>query len=197
MRAVMVLSGAILCGLVTIGCSGKDGTASFGSDTGTVPSGDDTDPAATGETDDITGIGEVYPDDDPLFAVEINGDLWEVDPTESDSLGYFTPNTLYAQLGTGSGTSQTVSIQIDGDLEIPGTYNVTYMSYTFQVAQDPPTVGDVYDPEGFTVTALGYAETGNADATHIYAVSSGETTLSDGRLITELQVTAYPNIYAR
>ena len=197
MRAVMVSCSVALTGLATIGCSGKDGTASFGSDTGTVTGEiDDTGPGGD-DGGGVTGIGEVYPDDDPLFSILISGETWELDPVVEGNLGYFTGNTLYAQLSTGTGTSQTVSIQIDGDLMVPGTYPVTYMSYTFQVAQDPPTVGDVVDPEGFMVTCLGFAETGNADATHIYAVSSGEATLSDGKVMSALETIAYPNFFAR
>lgn len=174
--------------LVLPGCDPKDaGDVDFGDDTAAdTASGD----GGTGPS----GEGEVFEDDDPFFAMLVDGSSWSVDPTDEGNLGYFTASSVFASEG-GSSSAQTVTIQIDGDLQVPGTYAVTYMSYTQQVAQDTPTVYEVDNPEGFTIAVLGYAETGYDEQKYVYAESSGVAILSDGSEVSDVQITNYPYIF--
>ncbi len=188
MRPLLLLLAAPLP--LLLGCDGKDaGAVRFGGDTAI-----DTGAAGTGGTGGTGGSGQVFPDDDPSFTVLIDGSAWSVDPSDDGNLGYFTTSAFFASAGEGS-SAQTVSIQVDGDLQVPGTYAVTYASYTQQVAQDTPTVYEVDDPEGFTITVLGYAETGYDERKYIYAESGGSAILSDGSELSEVQVTSYPYIF--
>lgn len=188
MRPLLLLLAAPLP--LLLGCDGKDaGSVRFGGDTA-VDTGD-----GGGEGTGATGgSGQVFPDDDPFFAMLIDGSAWSVDPSGDGNLGYFTSGAVFASAGDGS-SAQTVSIQVDGDLQVPGTYAVTYMSYTQQVAQDTPTVYEVDAPPGFAITVLGYAETGYDERQYVYAESDGSAVLSDGSEVSEVQITNYPYIF--
>ncbi len=180
-------------GLALTACSGdKDGAVSFddtgsgsdgGSDDGSDGGGQDTGPS---------GEGQVFDSTDSEISASIDGDGWGVSLDEEGAIGYFTTSNLYASTPSSGGTAQTFSIAIDGDLKVPGTYAITFISYTLQVAQDTPTVYEVENPPDFFLTVLGFAEEGYEDSKYMFAESSGTASLEGGVEVEEIEIEAWP-----
>jgi hypothetical protein len=164
-------------GLALTACSGdKDGAVSF----------DDTGSGSDGGSDDG------FDSTDSEISASIDGDGWGVSLDEEGAIGYFTTSNIYASTPSSGGTAQTFSIAIDGDLKVPGTYAITFISYTLQVAQDTPTVYEVENPPDFFLTVLGFAEEGYEDSKYMFAESSGTASLEGGVEVEEIEIEAWP-----
>ena len=136
---------------------------------------------------------EVFPDADPELSVQIDGSGWGCEPEDGGDLGYFTGTIIYCQKETGGSTYETVTLTLDGDLEVFGRYPALTFSYTLQVAQDTPTIYDSADPGDLVVQVLGYGETGFDDAETLFAESEGTGVFENGMSFSDLVLEGWPS----
>ncbi|MCB9743000.1 MAG: hypothetical protein H6741_02655 [Alphaproteobacteria bacterium] len=155
---------------MALACGSKDADDTGASNDDTQP-GDDT--AVSGDDSDNgdTSFGEVFERGDPSYTVNFNGSLW------SSSTGYYLGNTSSFINATGgdSSRSQTVTIEVDGNVRYADTYPVKSITYAEGPAQGSVDVNySVTNPSGVTFTVQGFAE-----ETYLFGELNGTATLTD------------------
>lgn len=127
------------------------------------------DPTDDSQSPEDTSYGEVFDRQDAAFTVQFNGSTWTADE------GYWLGNTtsyLNATKSDGS-RSQTVTVEVDGNVRYAGTYPISLIRYAEGPAQGSVDVNwEVRDPAGVSLVVLGFAET-----TYIHAEQEGTATL--------------------
>lgn len=160
---------AALCVPLALACGrGKD----EGTDDSTPPTDDSTadDSTADDSTPEDTSYGEVFERQDAAFTVDFNGSTW------SSEEGYWLGNTtsyLNATKSDGS-RSQTVTVEIEGNIRYAGEYPIALIRYAEGPAQGSVDVNwEVSDPPGVTLVVEGFA-----DSTFLHAHQEGTATLT-------------------
>ncbi len=122
------------------------------------PSNDKDDNPLIDTDDDDGGDDSVYTEQD--FTLGNPSCSANVDGSWSTSEGYWTSSIIYAQKDTGTSSSETFSIQVDGDLSVGGIYVVESINFTEQEAQDTPVKYEATyeEVEGVTFTVQGFAD---------------------------------------
>lgn len=167
-----------------LACAGPKDTTDNAADDSSPTSDDSTsdDSTADDSSGDDTSLGEEFERTDPLFTVQFAGSTW------SSATGYYTGGqggSFINATGGDSSRSQTVTIQVDGNLRYAGEYAVGSIHYTEGPAQAGVDVDYGNDnPVGVTFVVEGFAEerylfghmTGNATLTDSFSGGTAEWT---------------------
>ncbi|MCB9758707.1 MAG: hypothetical protein H6739_02610 [Alphaproteobacteria bacterium] len=178
----VVLAGILGLSLACAGGKDEADDSNVTDDTGT--SGDDTQESDPGDT----SYGEVFDRQDPLFSVAFDaaGGTW------TSSTGYWNNAFINASKSDGS-RSETVIVEVDGNLRYADEYPVKLIRYAAGAAQaEIDTQYEVSNPAGVTFVVEGFA-----DDTYLHGYLVGTATLTDTlgggtASWTDMELTSWP-----